>query len=152
MSKIKKKNKNVSYIEKTHKPFTHRNSSSIILPHINKNSNDDIFKIKIKKIHLKKMPSPLNINSTLKSLYKFKDYEEKLYLIKNNYSENFNIENYQNNLLKLAIINFSRKGCDELQKYNQIIKNNFKPIKFPKSKSRWKIFEEKICNFAPKQL
>ena len=70
--------------------------------------------MKIKKIHLKKIPSPLNINSSLKSLYKFKDYEEKLYLIKNNYSENFNIENYQNNLLKLAIINFSRKGCDEL--------------------------------------
>ncbi len=152
MSKNKKKNDIISYREKNLNPFTHINSSSIILPHINRNSNDNIFKKKIKKIRLKKKKSPLNINSTLKSLYNLKDYEEKLYLLKNNYSDNLDIENYQNNLLKLATINFSRKSCDELQKNNQIIKNNLKLIKFPKSKSRWKIFEEKISNFAPKTV
>ena len=150
MSRNKKNIKIVSFVEKNKKLFTHRNSSSTILPQINKNINDDIFKMKIKKIHLKKIKS--RNNSTLKHLYNLKDYEEKLYLLKNNYSDNLDIENYQNNLLKLATMNFSRKSCDELQKNNQIIKNNLKLIKFPKSKSRWKIFEEKISNFAPKTV
>ena len=148
MSRNKKNIKIVSFVEKNKKLFTHRNSSSTILPQINKNINDDIFKMKIKKIHLKKIKS--RNNSTLKHLYNLKDYEEKIHILKNIYSENFDIEKYQNNLLKLAKVNFSRKSCNELQKNNTIINNNLNIIKFPKTKSRWKIFEEKISNFAPK--
>ena len=46
MSKNKKKNDIISYREKNLNPFTHINSSSIILHHINRNSNDNIFKKK----------------------------------------------------------------------------------------------------------
>ncbi len=41
-------------------------------------------------------------------------------------------------------VNFRSKNCNELRKNNTIIKNNLNIIKFPKTESRWKKFEEKL--------
>ncbi len=145
-------------IENKIKFFTPRNSSPIILPLVKNSSKEDIFKKKLKRIKTKindKKNKSVNLKSPLKSVYNIKNsYKEKFNALKSNNSvvfyKNWSIDKYQNKLLGLAVINFSKESCDEFKRNNQKILDDLKSLKFARSKTRWKIFEEKICHFAPK--
>ena len=147
--------------------FTPRNSSPMILPLVKNSSKEDIFKKKLKRIKTKindKKNKSVNLKSPLKSVYNIKNsYKEKFNALKSNnnivFYKNWSIDKYQNKLLGLAVINFSKESCDEFKRNNQKILDDLKGVKELISASHkeklvvfWKLNTyEKICKKIQKK-